>query len=261
MSAVRCRTLTQGQTRALLLATCLQSVAPQPPWPSEDGPDLQDDMTARRFLPFLTLAFCVGALPAVAQEPKGSGLSLGVRGAYGIPVGDSFEDLSLSDTFGDTVAPQVDVAYFFNRRLSLGGYFQYGIASGSNSRCPDGVSCKGKVLRFGVELDYHFRAEAFISPWVGVGVGYEIGTMEIGQGATNTWFKLEGYDLGHAHFGVDFQLTRSIAVGPYVSASVGEYSDASLRLGTAAEQSEAIPSEQKKLHVWIQPGVRVQFRL
>ncbi|RUO93729.1 hypothetical protein D7Y11_07940 [Corallococcus sp. AB018] len=231
------------------------------PTPSEDGPFTLDDMTARHFIASLALTSCLGALPAAAQEPKSSGLALGVRGAFGIPVGDSGTDLSLKDTFGSTVAPQVDVSYFFNRQLSLGAYFQYGIGSGPGDECADGADCKSKVLRFGIDLDYHFRPAGFVSPWVGVGVGYEIGSLEVGEGSNSAWFKLEGYDLGHAHFGVDLQLTRSIAVGPYISASVGQYNKGAIRLGNAAEISNDLSDDEKQIHVWIQPGVRVQFRL
>ncbi|NPC73920.1 hypothetical protein D7Y27_19105 [Corallococcus sp. AB004] len=218
-------------------------------------------MTARHFIASLALTTCLGALPAAAQEPSNSGLALGVRGAFGIPVGDSGTDLSLKDTFGSTVAPQVDVSYFFNRQLSLGAYFQYGIGSGPGDECSDGADCKSKVLRFGIDLDYHFRPAGFVSPWVGVGVGYEIGSLEVGEGSNSAWFKLEGYDLGHAHFGVDLQLTRSIAVGPYISASVGQYNKGAIRLGDAAEISNDLSDDEKQIHVWIQPGVRVQFRL
>ncbi|RKI41171.1 hypothetical protein D7Y27_19085 [Corallococcus sp. AB004] len=232
------------------------------PPPSNDGPFSLDDMTSRRFIASLVLTFCLGALPAAAQEPSGAGLALGVRGAFGIPVGDAFNDLSLSDTFGTTVAPQVDVSYFFTRQLSLGAYFQYGIAAGPGNECADSVNCTSKVLRFGIDLDYHFRPDGFVSPWVGVGVGYEIGSWEFGEGAENTRLELRGYDLGHAHFGLDLQLTRSIAVGPYISASVGQYDKLSARLGTVFEENDRdIISDHKQLHVWIQPGVRAQFRL
>ncbi|WP_375754840.1 hypothetical protein [Corallococcus exercitus] len=217
-------------------------------------------MTARHFIASLALTSCLGALPAVAQESSDSGLALGVRGAFGIPVGDSMTDTSMDNTFGSTVAPQVDLTYFFTRQLSLGGYFQYGFASGPNDDCVDGVKCKSKVMRFGIDLDYHFRPDGFVSPWVGVGVGYEIGTAETGEGATRIWGKLEGYDLGHAHFGVDLQLTRSIAVGPYISASVGQYTKFSASLGDLRADRD-LTDDEKQIHVWIQPGVRVQFRL
>jgi outer membrane protein W len=217
-------------------------------------------MIARRLLCSLMLTLVLGALPAAAQEPSRSGLALGVRGAYGIPVGDAFEGTELADTFGTTVAPQVDVAYFFNEWISLGGYFQYGFASGPDDQCANGERCKSKVLRFGVDLDFHFRRASFLSPWVGIGVGYEIGTLGVGENDSVSRLKLEGYDLGHAHFGLDLQLTRSIAVGPYLSASVGQYSEGELRLGTGSVNGE-FADDQKKLHVWLQPGVRLQLRL
>ncbi|MFB1480207.1 hypothetical protein [Corallococcus sp. RDP092CA] len=217
-------------------------------------------MTARHIIASLALTSFLGALPAAAQEPKKSGLALGVRGAMGIPVGDAFTDQSLRDTFGTTVAPQVDVSWFFSRRLSLGAYFQYGFGSGPGDLCSDVVDCKSQVLRVGVDLDYHFLPDSFIAPWVGVGLGYEVAKLDVGGSSSNNWLKLEGYDLIHAHFGVDLQLTRSIAVGPYISASVGQYSEGAVRVADL-ETSDELTSDEKQIHVWIQPGVRVQFRL
>ncbi|RYZ42206.1 MAG: hypothetical protein EOO71_08825 [Myxococcaceae bacterium] len=217
-------------------------------------------MTARPLIPSLVMSLSLLAVPAVAQEASsGSGLALGVRGAYGIPVGDAVEDTSQSDLFGNTVAPQVDLSYFFNRHLSLGGYFQYGIAKPDG--CDDTTECKARVLRFGVDLDYHFAPEGFVGPWVGVGVGYEIGSLRVGT-SDDTLAKVgvRGFDLGHAHFGVDFQFTRSIAVGPYISASVGQYSNVDTEVFGGSNDVE-VPSDQKSLHVWIQPGVRLQIRL
>ncbi|CAM4209017.1 hypothetical protein [Corallococcus exiguus] len=53
----------------------------------------------------------------------------------------------------------------------------------------------------------------------------------------------------------------SFAVGPYISASVGQYNKGAIRLGNAAEISDDLSDDEKQIHVWIQPGVRVQFRL
>lgn len=220
-----------------------------------------NDMTARSFIPSLVMSLSLLALPAAADDASsGSGLALGVRAAYGIPVGDAVEDTALSDTFGKTVAPQVDLSYFFGRQLSLGAYFQYGVATGPD-RCNEDIDCSSHVLRFGVDLDYHFAPDAFVAPWLGVGVGYESGSVKVGEDGELVQLTLRGWDLGHAHFGVDFQLTRSIAVGPYVSASLGQYSELKSSLFAGAEVTNDIPSEQKALHLWIQPGVRVQFRL
>ncbi|WP_147451298.1 outer membrane beta-barrel protein [Corallococcus llansteffanensis] len=218
-------------------------------------------MTARSIIPSLVLSLSLWALPAAADDaPSNSGLALGVRAAYGVPVGDAVEDSSQSELFGTTVAPQVDLSYFFGRQLSLGAYFQYGFAKGPED-CNDVTECNSRVLRFGVDLDYHFAPDAFVAPWVGVGVGYESGSVEIGEDGALATVSLSGWDLGHAHFGVDFQLTRSIAVGPYVSASLGQYSEMTSSVFGGAEVTRDIPSEQKALHLWIQPGVRVQIRL
>lgn len=62
--------------------------------------------------------------------------------------------------------------------------------------------------------------------------------------------KLEGFDFCHAQGGVDLRLNRTMAVGPYLLASLGQYRQV---------DSQGIPSDGRRLHVWLQPGVRLQL--
>ncbi|RKH61283.1 hypothetical protein D7V93_11990 [Corallococcus llansteffanensis] len=209
------------------------------------------------------LSLLLWGVPAAAQEPSsGSGIALGVRGAYGIALGKVFDDQKLSFLVGNTVAPQVDLAYFLSRQLSLGAYFQYGFARGVQGIVADETS--GRVLRFGFDLDYHFTPEAFVAPWVGVGMGYEVASVDVDflqfdESVPTAEYK--GIEWGHAHFGVDFQLTRSFAVGPYVTATLGQYTKYAGRVLDQPIEEGDISGDSRAFHFWIQPGVRVQFRL
>ncbi|RKH47038.1 hypothetical protein D7X12_03940 [Corallococcus sicarius] len=185
-----------------------------------------------------------------------------MRGAYGIPLGNIFDDNKVSTFVGNTVAPQVDLAYFLRRQLSLGAYFQYGFAEGVQGIVSNETS--GRVLRFGFDVDYHFAPEAFVAPWVGVGMGYEIASVDFRfpqAGESISTVEYKGLEWGHAHFGVDFQLTRSVAVGPYVTATLGQYTKYDALLGGILLPGEDFPGDSRAFHFWIQPGVRVQFRL
>ena len=208
------------------------------------------------------LSLVLWGVPAAAQEPSsGTGLALGVRGAYGIPLGKLYDDYKVSSTIGNVVAPQVDLAYFLGRQLSLGAYFQYGFASGM--RGVVGSETSGRVLRFGFDVDYHFTPEAFVAPWVGVGMGYEVASVDFRfpQEESISTLEYKGLEWGHAHFGVDFQLTRSVAVGPYVTATLGQYTKFDGLLGGVLLPRIDIPGDSRAFHCWLQPGVRVQLRL
>ncbi|RYZ40371.1 MAG: hypothetical protein EOO71_16385 [Myxococcaceae bacterium] len=209
-------------------------------------------MTARPFLTSLMVSlFLLWAAPVEAQplEPKGAGFALGFRAAYGIPVGNAVGNVKMTDVIGETVSPQVELAYFFNSQLSLGVYVQLGFG-----RSPDAcfeALCGSNVRRFGIDLDYHFRPGAFVSPWVGVGLGFENATVQFEDEAEVLGSQpYEGFDLGHAHVGVDLRLNRTMAVGPYLSASLGQY---------RRSDSHDVSSDGRRVHAWFQPGVRMQL--
>ncbi|TNV60380.1 porin family protein [Corallococcus exiguus] len=211
----------------------------------------------------MLLSLLLWGVPAAAQDPSpGAGFAVGARAAYGIPLGKAFNDVELSNQVGNSVAFQVDVAYFLSQRLSLGAYFQYGFAEGLAGVVDNATSAR--VLRFGFDVDYHFAPEKFVAPWVGVGLGYELvavhdAFMETEDSRPSSEYK--GLELGHAHFGVDFQLTNFLAVGPYVTATLGQYSKFAARAGDILDVEGDIPSDDRSFHFWVQPGVRVQFRL
>ncbi|MCK8502395.1 hypothetical protein [Myxococcus fulvus] len=134
---------------------------------------------------------------------------------------------------------------------SLGAYFQLGFG-----RSPDAcfeALCGATVVRYGLELDYRFRPGEFVSPWVGVGIGYQFATAQLvsddGERLAGSRQR-RGFDLGHANAGLDLRLNRTLSVGPYVSTSLGRY---------RKTDSVDIPGDSRRFHVWIQPGVRMQL--
>ncbi|MBJ6766043.1 autotransporter domain-containing protein [Myxococcaceae bacterium JPH2] len=222
-------------------------------------------MTARASFSSLIVLASLMALPAAAEDlARSSGLAIGLRGAYGVPGGKAFDDVEQS-AFGNTLSPQLDVSYFFNEHLSLGGYFQYGVASGG--RCQFEGKCTGGVLRLGVDLNYHFTPGAFMRPWVGVGAGYELLHRTVKTDTFRLSASLGGLELGHVNAGLDIPLSPSVFVGPYVTTTVAQYSTAhatneDLSIpGSSETETVDIPNNSREVHVWIQPGVRLLFRL
>ncbi|MBU8895165.1 hypothetical protein KRR26_06090 [Corallococcus sp. M34] len=222
-------------------------------------------MTSRASCSSLMVVASLLALPAAAEDAaRNSGLAIGLRGAYGLPTGTAFEPIEQS-AFGDALAPQLDVAYFFNGQLSLGGYFQYGVSMGGN--CQFDKRCSGSVMRLGVDLNYHFAPGAFLRPWVGVGAGYERIQRTFKTDVTRIETSLGGYELGHLNAGLDIQLSPSVSVGPYLTTTLAQYSTATVTTealgipGSSETETGDVPDSVKALHLWVQPGVRLLFRL
>ncbi|MBJ6766044.1 hypothetical protein JGU66_35270 [Myxococcaceae bacterium JPH2] len=166
---------------------------------------------------------------------RSSGLAIGLRGAYGVPVGTAFDPIEQS-SFGNTLSPQLDVTCFFNEQLSLGGYFQYGVSSGGDCN-PEG-KCSGSVMRLGVDLNYHFAPRAIMRPWVGVGAGYEQLKRTLKTDERRLAVSLRGFEMGHVNVGFDFQLNPTVFVGPYFTTTLAQAEDnlAAVRLQLTDEQ-------------------------
>ena len=119
-------------------------------------------------------------------------------------------------------------------------------------------------MRFGVDVYSQVAPEAIVAPGVGVGMGYEVASVDItflqaDESLPTSEYK--GLEWAHAHFGVGFQLTPSLAVGPYVTATLGQYTKFTARVGDILNEEGDIPGDSRAFHFWVQPGVRVQFRL
>ncbi|AKQ70299.1 hypothetical protein A176_007211 [Myxococcus hansupus] len=211
-----------------------------------------------------------------AQEDRG--FTLGLRGGYALPLGDSTgtrsgDNFKMSDAYKGAIPLQVDVGYFFNSNVYLGAYFQYApVLLPDNAACSEtGVSCSSDQMRFGINASYHFRAGEKFMPWLGLGIGYEMintkvsareGDIEsiIGVGA-------RGIEFASIQAGADYRINDTFSIGPYVSLAAGVYQTATSSiemknvpiLGDASESSsESI--DNKAVHAWLSGGLRMQVR-
>ncbi|MFP2957824.1 outer membrane beta-barrel protein [Myxococcus sp. 1LA] len=212
-----------------------------------------------RVLSFLVPSTLLLALPAVGQEEgSGAGFSVGLRAGYGLPAGDAYDNSPLDDRFDGVIAPQIDVGYFLNRNVYLGVYGQVGFAQINQDICPSTIECDGRVLRFGVDVNYHVTTTGVFSPWLGLGVGYEIAEFEASSGGISGSSSLQGMEFVHLQGGLDFRLSPQVWLGPYAMVTVGQYSRTSARLGGAVVSRDIVDNG---VHFWLQPGLRLQVRL
>lgn len=205
-------------------------------------------------------------LKATPSGPPESGLSVGLRLAYGLPFGgvSGAAGDDLSNFFSGSFPIQLDLGWRFNPHWYLGGYFQYGflfIATSSpvTTACSAGASCSGTDMRFGVDLVYTFLPYGTITPWVGVGAGYEITKLSASSAGQSIDFTFSGWEFGHVSLGLDFRLAPSFRIGPFATITFGQYQsvDSPYNINTGqlgATQSYDI--SQKALHEWLQLGMK-----
>jgi len=220
--------------------------------------------STRNRLRCLTLLLALGGLPAAAQEappaaspPSHTGFAVGARMGYGFPFGDSRQGFALDQVLEGVVAPQVELSWFFTPHFALDLQGQYGLARYPLT-CGD-ETCRGGVLRLGVGVSYHFFSTGAWSHWVGAGVGYERQTTRqevVGGKASSTQWGLELLNL---QGGVDYALSENVRVGPCLTGAMGMYLQQRSVFNGQEGGSESI--DDRAIHFWVQPGIRLQLRL
>ena len=211
----------------------------------------------------------LGTLAAllVPTASRAQGLQLGLRLGYAPAMGDAFQvkgdpqAAKMSDGVKSQVPLQLDVSYRFDKFLAAGAYLSYGfgqVGGQIKDLCDsNGLDCSASVVRVGVQGIYTFsQAQAALVPWAAVNLGYERGKLEAsGFGASGSE-TASGWELGLT-VGGDYRATPQFAIGPFVGLSLGQY--------TSAESGGALGGGSldidKKLHEWLQLGVRGTFDL
>ncbi len=186
-------------------------------------------------------------LAAVLPTAAAAGPVLGARVGYAAASGDASKDTVMSDVAAAEIPLQLDFAWSFNPRWTLGVWYGFGFGRLSSSvanRCDAlGVSCSVWSMRTGVQATYAFAETADpYAPWVGFGIGYQwVHETVSGGGAQN----LSGWEYLDLEGGADWRISAQASVGPFVSLRVGQFS----RL-----DGYGIPSSG--WHEWLGVGVR-----
>jgi hypothetical protein len=218
------------------------------------------------------------AVLATASSVRAEGFELGARVGYGIPLGkvDDDDNDDLADGIQGMIPLQLDLGYRVTPALSLGGYFMYGVGflgddiSDSCDALEDlpgvSASCSVSDLRLGLQVHYHFAPRTKLDPWLGVGVGYEWLTfgmdLDAAGAETEASSTGKGFEFINIQGGLDFELASGLALGPFLSFSLGQYSSYSTSCsgsGCEAVDSGSNDIDDKALHQWLLLGVRGTF--
>jgi hypothetical protein len=203
------------------------------------------------------IALLAGPLNARAADRDGGRFELGLRVAYAMPTGkvDAGAPLSLRDRIQGQLPIWLDVGYRFAPHWYAGALASAGFVVPAN--CP---SCNGSDVRFGVGARYYARPGETLDPWIGLGAGYELLSFTSAASANDPKFTVDasGFEIARVEAGLDARTSGALRAGPFVAASLGEYTSESV---TAFNITRAATSVSLTLHAWLFVGVRGAFAL
>lgn len=197
------------------------------------------------------------AAPAVHAADR-TGFVLGARAAYGWPLGDVGRVGDADDAFDNLVDNAFPIWLELNYRLGpsfeIGAYGQYAFTNFGD----DVGGAEGSDIRAGVQLNYILSPGAALSPWLGVGAGYEWlkgdRTFDIGNLRQTADATIQGWDF-MVQGGADFHVGDRFTLGPFAAVTFGQFGDLEID-GFGSEDTNI---DDKAWHEWVQIGIRATF--
>jgi hypothetical protein len=202
---------------------------------------------------------------AASAEEKASGVALGVRAAYGVPMGPATsangDDLQKSISGG--IPLWFDLGYRVSPRLYIGAFFiyEFGFLGSEISACQSGggVSCDIHDIVFGGNLQLHIRPGKRFDPWIGGGAGYELLSFSASANGRGASASISGFQLLDLQVGGDLRFSSSFVLGPFLSLSFGQY-DSMSRTDVQGNKADMCITNTA-VHEWLLIGVRGQYAL
>jgi hypothetical protein len=228
-------------------------------------------MTSAHVVRWVGLAAAIlGCSERVAAQGRDVAFEAGIRAGVGLPLGDmTGAGADLSDNVSVQIPLQLDVGVRLFSSLFLGGYVQYGFAIVADEypTCSGTgaveVDCSGHDVRLGIEAMYHFMPRGSLDPWIGLGFGYEWLTITNQSGSLEVSSTFSGFEFMDLQFGLDIALAKHFHLGPFLSFSLAQFSDASIECSGASACTAAGglfgEIDDTALHEWLMLGVRGVF--
>jgi hypothetical protein len=218
---------------------------------------------------FLAAALAAAQVTLLSKESRAgeaapearTGFQMALRTGYQVPVGNAASGASMGDAFSGQVPLALDLGWKPIPNLFVGAYgsLGFGGTAGQTARECDQIqaSCLTISFRIGLEAQYHFIPEGKVNPWVGYGIGLESSGFSVDKNGETKSLILAGWEYGHFMGGVDFRLSKTIGIGPFVDFSLGQYSHQSSQTPGSPQVDGDISNQA--LHEWILIGGRVVF--
>ena len=150
------------------------------------------------------------AMPAISNA-----LEIAIGGGYMRSAGDIGNNMAAVDELTeDGGGADVSIGYRMTPNLAIG---VYGTLSGydvGTKALPTTDLAIGATL--GVKADWHFRPTMQVDPWVSIGAGWR--GLWLGND-DETERALHGIEMTRVQIGVDYRVTPTFALAPYLGAS------------------------------------------
>jgi hypothetical protein len=194
-----------------------------------------------------------------------------------VGAGSVYSGLTLFDTMAGAVPIQVGLGWRFIPQFYAGVYGQFAPIFRKHDpvTCPDGFTCASEDWRVGVEAEYHFLPSSRFDPYLGGGFGYEVlhssaaGQVPVSVGITTAMGNASGsaidrgWEFGSLTLGFDWRVEHWVGIGPYISASVGEYNvhtgTQTVGVGGTQVMSGPVPDVTHEVHALGSIGMRGTF--
>jgi len=199
------------------------------------------------------------AKPTIENAGSGRAIEIETRVGYGIPLGEIAPSYSIAEFAGAQVPFGFGIGYRLNPHLSAGVMMQYGIVKRSDETQCVGLSmtCLARDTRLGAAVHYRVSPDKSVSPWVGLGVGYEWFTVTSSSSIGAPYSaRFNGVELANLEVGADFKAAPGLALGPYLSGSLDQFISTSHTEGYSTDFVGTTSIEEKAYHAWLMVGVR-----
>ena len=214
-----------------------------------------------------------GASTAAGPREFSSAFEAGLRLGIGLPVGNAGHSpvdtqRKVSDLATWRVPLWIDVGYHVSPSSTYGVYAQFGVGG-------SGDSCSGKCdwsdLRFGAQGQWHLQPSGDVDPWLGLGLGIEaLSFQQFGSVFDQNTGQAFGIRIKELLWGPELLLQGglgmrvddAVELGPYLSASVGNFVGDSYK---CEEDAPAVPCPTgsavngSAFHAWIGIGLSGRY--
>jgi hypothetical protein len=168
--------------------------------------------------------------PAVPAPRPASGVQLGARLGYSLPVGPFGTQADrlgsdISDQLTAVVPLAIDAGYLVRPWLYLGGSIAWapGIAPNTPGPCQTSdVRCFRQDVQVLLDARVYMAPDARVTGWVSIDAGWELATFATTVGSSTVTATYSGPVLFDARLGFEVR-SQTIAVAPYLGVAVGEF--------------------------------------
>ncbi len=214
------------------------------------------------------VAVAAGLLAAAAPDARAQA-TFALRAGGALPFGDTLhnaqtgEAAALSDELRFAIPLELEAGLRLDPLWTIGAYVQRGVGAMSRNApfglglCTDtGASCSSaRLTRIGIQVLRSFPGGS-VTPWVGLGTGYEWLGYDIRDPSGSGSIEYRGWEWLSAQLGVEWTRGSHFGIGPYASLSFGRFGNAKLSSGG---QSIDADIGNKSTHGWLQFGLRVRL--